>query len=81
MSEKCRKHPLSKNVDTKAVRHFKKIITKDMTYTQTITKQISLFNAYERLKFPPPVHSLNFATYPILMFSILGLKFNLKSKL
>ena len=57
-----------------------KIINKGMTYTQTITKQISLSNAYERLKSPTPVRSLNFTRYPIPMFSILGLKFKLKSK-
>ena len=31
----------------------KEIITKGMTYTQTTTKSISLFNIYERLKSPP----------------------------
>ena len=31
----------------------KKIITKGMTYKQTATKSIILFNAYERLKSPP----------------------------
>ena len=38
----------------------KKIITKEITYTQTATKSINLFNAYERLKSPPPftVHFL-----------------------
>ena len=38
----------------------KKIIIKGMTYTQTATKSINLFNAYERLKSPPPftVHFL-----------------------
>ena len=45
--------PSVKNEDTKAVHHFEEIITKGMTYTQAITKPISLFNAYERLKFPP----------------------------
>ena len=40
----------------------KKIITKGMTYMQTTTKQISLFNAYECLKYPPSVHSLNFTS-------------------
>ena len=59
----------------------KKIIIKWMTKTQTPIKQISLFNAHERLKSPPPIHSLNFTSYPIPMFLILGLKFKLKSKL
>ena len=57
----------------------KKIITKLMTYTQTAKKSISQFNAYERLKSVPPVHSLNFTNYQFPMFSILGLKFKLKS--
>ena len=81
MSEKSQKRPLSKNEDTSLYVILKKIITTDMTYTQTTTKQISLFNADERLKYPPLVHSLNFASYPILIFSILCLKFKLKSKL
>ena len=59
----------------------KKIITKGMTYTLTATKQFSLLNAYKRLKYPSPVYSLNFTSYPILIFLILGLKFKLKSKL
>ena len=58
----------------------KRIITKGMTYTQTATKSISLFKAYESLKSFPPVHSLNFTSYPIPMFSVLGLKFMLRSK-
>ena len=52
----------------------KKIFSKEITYKQTTTKQINLFNAYERLKSPPSVHILNFTSYSILMFSILGLK-------
>ena len=80
MSKKCQKRPLSKNKDTKAVRFLKKI-NKGMTCTQTATKSISLFNAYERFKIPTPVHSLHFTNSPILMFLILGLKFKLKSKL
>ena len=58
----------------------KKIIPKGMTYMPTATKSVSLFNTYERLKFPPPftVHFL-LVTRPD--FSILGLKFKLKSKL
>ena len=48
---------------------------------QTATKSISLFNDYERLKSPSPVHSLNFTSYLIPMFSILSLKFKLKSKI
>ena len=59
----------------------KNVITKGMTYTQTSTKQIRLFNAYERLKLSLPVDSLNFTGYLIPMFSILGLKFKFKSKL
>ena len=59
----------------------KKIIIKGMTYTQTATKSINLYNAYDRLKSPPPVHSSFFTSYLIPMFSILGLKFKLKSKL
>ena len=61
----------------------KKILIKGMTYTQTTIKQIRLFNAFEHLKYPPSVHSLkfNFTSYLILMFSILSLKFKLKSKL
>ena len=51
-----------------------------MTYKQTTTKQISLFNVYERLKYTFPVHSLNFNNYPTLMFSTLGLEFKLKSE-
>ena len=59
----------------------KKIITKRMTYMQTTTKSISLFKAYEHLKSPSPVHSLNLTGYLIPMFPILVLKFKLKTKL
>ena len=52
-----------------------------MIYRQTTTKQISLFNVYERSKYPPPVYNLNFTSYPILMILILFLKFKVKSKL
>ena len=57
----------------------KKIINKRITYTQTATKPISLFNASERLKSPPPLLSLNSTGYPMTMFLISGLKFELKS--
>ena len=59
----------------------KERITKGMTYAQTATKPISLFNAYEHLKSTSPVHCLNFTGYPIPMFPILVLKFKLKTKL
>ena len=59
----------------------KKIITKGMIYWQTARESINLFNAYERLKSPFTVPSSFFTKYPIPMFSILGLKFKLKSKL
>ena len=48
---------------------------------ETATKSISLFNAYERLKFTPPIQILFFTCYPVTMFPILGLKINVKSKL
>ena len=56
----------------------KKIIFKGMNYMHTATYLISL-NAYERLKYPTPVRS--FTSYPISMFSILGLKLKLKSRI
>ena len=52
-----------------------------MTYTQTATKSIHLLSADDRFKSPSPVHSLIFTSYPIPMFSILGLKFKLNYKL
>ena len=85
MSFKCRRNVASalcqKMRTQKLYNILKNIITKGMTYTQNTTKQISLFNAYERLKSPPLGHSSNFTSNPIPMFSILGLKFKLKSKL
>ena len=84
MSIKCRRSvgsTLYYKMRTKAVCHFKKIITKGMTYTQAATKPISLFNSYDHLNFPFVLHSLNLTGYPIPMFSILVLKFQLKSKL
>ena len=75
MLKKCRKRHLSKNEDTKLYIILKKEITKGITYTQTTSKPISLFNGYERLKSPPLVHSLKFTSYLIPLFSILGLKF------
>ena len=88
MSFKSLKHPLSKNEDTKAVDHFEeKIITKGMTYKQTTTKSISLFNAYGHLNPPPPQYIVQFSivtqskcfnNYSIAMLSILGLKFQIK---
>ena len=52
--EKCPKLPLSKMRTQKLCVILKNIITKGMTYTQTETKSIRLFNAYERLNSPPP---------------------------
>ena len=52
MSEKCRKRPVAKNEDTKAVRHFEENNYDDDDLHATATKSISLFNAYERLKSP-----------------------------
>ena len=52
MSEKCRKCPLSKNRDTKVVRHLEENNYDGDDLHATATKSISLFNAYERLKSP-----------------------------
>ena len=78
MSKKCQKRLLSINEDTKAVlkaaSHFEENTYQGDDLQANTTKQISLFNAYQRLKYPPPVHNLNFTNYLTLMFSILGLK-------
>ena len=77
MSKKCRKRPLSKNEDIKALRHFEENNYQDL-YANWNKIDLTVSTL---LKSPPPVHSLNFTSYPIPMFSILGLKFKLKSKL
>ena len=77
MSEKWRKHSLSKNEDIKTVRHFEE---NNYQGDDLHANLISLLNVYEHLKCPPPVHSLNFSSYATPMFSIFGLKFKMKSK-
>ena len=67
MSEKCRKRPLSKNEDTKAVRHFEENNYCGDDLHTTATKSISLFNAYESLKYSPSAHSFNFSDNLVLI--------------
>ena len=59
----------------------KKVIAKVIIYTQTATKSIRLFNAYERLKSPPSLTIHFLIINPVPMFSIFDLKFKLNSKL
>ena len=73
MLEKCRKHPVSKYENTKAVRRFEK---NNYRGNDLHAKR----NKIERLKSPLRINSQIFASYPISMFSILGLKLKLKSK-
>ena len=64
-----------KNEDTKAVRHFEENNYQgDDLHANRNKIDLSV-------KFHPPVNSSFFTRYPITMFSILGLKFKLKSKL
>ena len=81
MLEKCQKRPLSKNENTKAIRYFEANNYQEDDLHANRNKTDSLFNDYDCLKSPPPVHSLNFTSFLIPMFLILGLKFKLKSKL
>ena len=81
MAEKCRKLPLSKNEDTKAVRHFEEnnYQGNDLHANRnTIDYSIQRLWAF---KISPSVHSSFFTSYSIQMLWILGLKFKLKSEL
>ena len=81
MSEKCRKRPLSKNEDTKAVHHFEEN-NYDGDDLHANSNKIGL--SVQRLrafKISPSLHSSFFTSYQIPMFLISGLKFMLKLKL